>query len=97
VALEDIRSIWNRHPSQYVFGQSLTAEEREFCYREATLGVEGVLAALDVLWANHANRRAEAMFKPYQWTVASACGLQRFVPKAFEVRVTVMGREAFPV
>ncbi len=161
VALEEIRSIWNRNPSRYVFGESLTTEEQEFCYREAKLGVGGVLASLDVLWANHAT---DAIFKPYQWTIASACGLsvadtvitndpaaarrfvdgvpgetitkawgpagitedgrvqvaytrrltaddlaepgsvsatattlQRFVPKAFEVRLTVMGQEVFPV
>ncbi|MGH3809113.1 MAG: ATP-grasp ribosomal peptide maturase [Pseudonocardiaceae bacterium] len=164
VALEDIRSIWNRNPSTYRFDGSLTAAEREFCYREAKLGFGGVLAALDVLWANHPNRCADAIFKPYQWTIAAGCGLpvadtvitndaasarrfagdvphetitkalgpsgitedgqvavaytrrlsaadfadpaavaatattlQRFVPKAFEVRLTVIGRSMFPV
>lgn len=50
VALEEIRSIWNRGPRTYRFADSLTAAEREFCYREAKLGVGGVLAALNVLW-----------------------------------------------
>lgn len=164
VALEEVRSIWNRGPSTYRFPDSLTDAEREFCYREAKLGLGGVLAALDVLWANHPNRCADAIFKPYQWTIAADCGLtvadtaitndaeaarrfvgavpgetvtkalgpsgitehgqtlvaytrrltaddvadavgvaatattlQRFVPKAFEVRVTVIGQEMFPV
>jgi hypothetical protein len=164
VDLEDVRSIWNRNPSSYVFDESLTVEEQEFCYREARLGVGGVLASLDVLWANHPNRCADAMWKPYQWKIAAECGLsvaetvitndpeaaqrfvngaphdtitkalgpvgitedgqvqvaytrrltnddlaepggvaatattlQRFVPKAFEVRVTVIGQQMFPV
>jgi ATP-grasp ribosomal peptide maturase len=168
VALEEIRSIWNRNPSTFRFDDRLTAAEREFCYREAKLGFGGVLAALDVLWANHPNRCADAIFKPYQWKLATECGLsvadtaitndwvsaqrfvgsalqeaitgmitkalgpagitedgqirvaytrrltaadmiepgsvaatattlQPFVPKVFEVRVTVIGREMFPV
>lgn len=164
VALEEIRSIWNRGPRTYRFDDSLPDAEREFCYREAKLGVGGVLAALDVLWANHPNRCADAIFKPYQWKIAAQAGLsvaetaitndieaarrfvgdsprdtitkalgpagitenghvqvaytrrlsagdlsgpagvsatattlQRFVPKAFEVRLTVIGPELFPV
>jgi hypothetical protein len=75
VELEEIRSIWNRGPRTYRFPDWLTAEEREFCYREAKLGVGGVLAALDVLWANHPNRCADAIFKPYQWKTAAEVGL----------------------
>lgn len=164
VDLADIRSIWIRNPSRYVFDESLTVEEQEFCYREARLAVGGVLASLEVLWANHPNRCADAIWKPYQWKIASECGLsvadtlitnyseaarhfvghaphdtitkalgpasiteegqvqvaytrrltsddvdalgsvaatattlQRFVPKAFEVRVTVIGEQVFPV
>lgn len=164
VTLEEIRSIWNRNPSTYRFDDQLTDQQQEFCYREAKLGFGGVLAALDVLWANHPNRCADAIFKPYQWKIASECGLavadttitndvasarrfvgdtpgetitkalgptgitengqvkvaytrrltdvdladlagvtatattvQRFVPKAFEVRLTVIGQQAFPV
>jgi ATP-grasp ribosomal peptide maturase len=164
VALEDIRSIWHRHPGRYEFDESLPAAQQEFCYTEARLGLGGVLASLDVLWANHPNRCADAIFKPYQWTLAAECGLtvadtlitndwhcarrftgdspeevitkalgpagitehgqvkvaytrrlsaedlaspqgvcatattlQRFVPKAFEVRLTVIGQQAFPI
>jgi hypothetical protein len=34
-----------------------------------------VLSALDVLYANHPNRCADAIFKPYQWKTAADCGL----------------------
>lgn len=163
VKLDEVRSIWNRKPSSYVFPPSMTAAERDFAYREARLGFGGVLASLDVLWANHPNRCADAIFKPYQWKVAAECGLlvadtaitndpasalrfvdrqdatitkalgpsgitedgqvkvaytrrltdgdvaeigcvsltattlQEFVPKAFEVRLTVIGDEWFPI
>lgn len=164
VDLEALRSIWNRNPSRYSFPASMTAQEQNFAYREAKLGFGGVLTSLDVLWANHPNRCADAMFKPYQWKVAAECGLdvaytvitndpafarhfaersagatitkalgpcgptedgqpmvahtrrlspadlvepsgvsvtattlQRFVPKAFEVRLTVIGDRWFPI
>jgi ATP-grasp ribosomal peptide maturase len=163
-ALDDIRSIWNRGPSTYRFDSELSPQERDFCHREAKLGLGGVLASLDVLWVNHPNRCADAIFKPYQWKIAAECGLrvadtmitnspaamveftgqrpqdtitkalgptgipdsgrpqiaftrrltetdlaepdgvratattlQRFVPKAFEVRLTVIGTQLFPV
>ncbi|MET9260524.1 MvdC/MvdD family ATP grasp protein [Amycolatopsis sp. NPDC004079] len=164
VRLEDVRSIWNRGPRTYHFDDALPPALREFCYREAKLGVGGVLAALDALYANHPNRCADAIFKPYQWKIAAECGLavadtaitndvdaarwfigdrprdsitkalgptgiivdgearvshtrplsdedladldavamtattvQRWVPKAFEVRLTVVGAELFGV
>jgi ATP-grasp ribosomal peptide maturase len=164
VALEDIRSIWQRNPGRYVFDEALPAGQQEFCYTEARLGLGGVLASLEVLWANHPNRCADAIFKPYQWRLAAECGLsvvdtvitndwesarrfagdtpgevitkalgpagitahgqvkvaytrrlsaedlaepqgvsatattlQRFVPKAFEVRLTVIGQQTFPI
>lgn len=75
VELDDVRSIWNRNPSNYVFLPTMTTAEQEFAYTEARLGLGGVLASLDVLWANHPNRCADAVFKPYQWRVAAECGL----------------------
>ncbi len=163
VALDGVRSIWNRNPSSYAFPMSMTAGEQDFAYREAKLGLGGVLASLNVLWANHPNRCADAIYKPYQWQVAAECGLfvadtiitndpaparrfadqqgatitkalgpsgitedgqakvaytrrltgddmadlacvsitattiQQFVPKAFEVRLTVIGDQWFPI
>ncbi|MBA2322786.1 MAG: ATP-grasp ribosomal peptide maturase [Pseudonocardiales bacterium] len=164
VALTELVSIWNRNPSSYSFPEDMTAEEQRYAYREARLGLGGVLASLDVLWANHPNRCADAIFKPYQWKLATECGLrvantvitndpeavrrfaeraehgaivkslgaasiteedeikvaftrrlsdedlrdlrsvavtattvQEWVPKAFEVRLTVIGQEWFPI
>lgn len=75
VGLGDVRSIWSRNPSSYVFLPTMTPAEQEFAYTESRLGFGGVLASLDVLWANHPNRCADAIFKPYQWKVAAECGL----------------------
>jgi ATP-grasp ribosomal peptide maturase len=76
VRLEDIRSIWNRNPSTYVLAPELSGQEREFAYREAKLALGGILASLAVVWANHPNRCADALWKPYQWKIAaSVCGL----------------------
>jgi hypothetical protein len=61
VKLDGVRSIWNRNPSSYAFTTSMTAAEQEFSYREAKLGLGGVLASLDVLWINHPNRCADAI------------------------------------
>ncbi|MGH3565284.1 MAG: hypothetical protein ACRDRH_04485 [Pseudonocardia sp.] len=59
--LGDIRSIWYRDPSAFVFPPELTEVERACAHREARLGFGGVLAALpDVLWVNHPNRAADA-------------------------------------
>ncbi len=76
VELEELRSIWNRNPSSYVFAPSMTAAEQDYAHREARLGLGGVLASLKVLWANHPNRCADAIFKPYQWRLATECGLR---------------------
>ncbi|ACU34163.1 ATP-grasp ribosomal peptide maturase [Actinosynnema mirum] len=76
VDLHDIRSVWYRDPSAFVFPPDLTEVERAYAHREARLGFGGVLAALpDVLWVNHPNRAADAMYKPLQLTTAAACGL----------------------
>jgi ATP-grasp ribosomal peptide maturase len=75
VELARLRSIWNRNPSTYSFPASMTAEEQNYSYREARLGLGGVLTSLDVLWANHPNRCADSIFKPYQWKLAADCGL----------------------
>lgn len=62
VRLEDVRSVWYRNPSSYRFMVTLSADERAFAHREATLGLGGMLASLDALWANHPNRCADAVY-----------------------------------
>jgi ATP-grasp ribosomal peptide maturase len=75
VDLDRVGAIWYRNPSTYAFPSSMPSEQRDFAYREAKLGLGGVLGSLDVLWCNHPNRCADAIWKPYQWVVAAECGL----------------------
>jgi ATP-grasp ribosomal peptide maturase len=75
VNLEAIRSIWHRDPGAFSFAEGMTEIERAYAHREARLGFGGVLVSLDVLWANHPNRAADAVYKPLQLTTAARCGL----------------------
>lgn len=75
VDLGAIRSIWYRDPTAFSFAEGLTDVERAYAHREARLGLGGVLASLDVLWVNHPNRAADAVYKPLQLATAARCGL----------------------
>jgi ATP-grasp ribosomal peptide maturase len=75
VDLETIRSIWHRDPGAFSFAEGMTEVERAYAHREARLGFGGVLASLNVLWVNHPNRAADAIYKPLQLATAARCGL----------------------
>ena len=75
VKLSDIRSVWYRHPSHFVFPDGLTRPERRHAAAEARCGLSGVLCSLDVLWVNFPSREADAL-KPRQLAVARRCGLR---------------------
>lgn len=75
VDLQDIRAIWYRDPAAFEFPANLSQAERRFCFREARLGLGGVLTSLDTLWVNHPNRASDAIYKPFQLTTAAKCGL----------------------
>ncbi|HWR46551.1 MAG TPA: hypothetical protein VN327_02865 [Pseudonocardiaceae bacterium] len=75
VDLEAIRAIWHRDPGAFSFAEGMTEVERGYAHREARLGFGGVLASLDVLWVNHPNRAADAVYKPLQLATAARCGL----------------------
>lgn len=75
VDFDDIRSIWYRDPAAFDFPANLSEPERRFCFREARLGLGGVLASLNTLFVNHPNRASDAVYKPLQLTTAVQCGL----------------------
>ncbi len=75
VDLDDVRAIWYRDPTAFDFPVDLSQPERRFAFREARLGLGGVLASLDTLWVNHPNRASDAIYKPLQLIVAAKCGL----------------------
>ncbi len=86
VELSEIRSIWYRDPAAFRFPDGMSDVERVHAHREARLGLGGVLAALPVLWVNHPNRSADAMYKPLQLATAAECG--------FEVPPTLVTNQA---
>lgn len=75
VDLDEIRSIWYRDPTAFDFPVDLSHPERRFAFREARLGLGGVLTSLDTLWVNHPNRSSDAIYKPLQLVTAAQCGL----------------------
>ncbi|MGH3568059.1 MAG: ATP-grasp ribosomal peptide maturase [Pseudonocardia sp.] len=76
VALEDVRSVWVRTPNAYALPEGLSAAERDYCKREAKIGLGGVLMALpQVLWVNRPDLSATAVYRPIQWATAARCGL----------------------
>lgn len=75
VDFDGIRSIWHRDPGAFSFAAGMTDVERAYAHREARLGLGGVMTSLDVLWVNHPNRAADAIYKPLQLATAARCGL----------------------
>jgi ATP-grasp ribosomal peptide maturase len=74
--LRDVRSVYCRRPTAFTFPSSMTDAERRFAAREARRGIGGLLMSLPCRWVNHPSRVADAEYKPYQYTVAAACGLE---------------------
>ncbi|MGI9063364.1 MAG: ATP-grasp ribosomal peptide maturase [Pseudonocardiaceae bacterium] len=79
VRLSDIRSVWYRHPSNFVFPAGMSGPERRHATAEARCGLAGVLTSLEVLWVNYPAKESDAL-KPRQLQVARRCGLK--VPEA---------------
>lgn len=73
--LEELRSIWYRSPTTFQFPPEMSEPERSYAHREGKLGLGGVLSSLPVLWVNHPNRLADALYKPTQLVVAARCGM----------------------
>lgn len=75
VDLTDIRSVYVRRPTDFVFPASMTEAERRFAGREARRGIGGLLLSLPRRWVNHPSHAADAEYKPFQLATAAACGL----------------------
>lgn len=74
VELVEVRSIWYRSPSPFVFPAGMSDAEERHAEQEARIGLGGVLTSLPVLHVNHPHRAAAAS-KPYQLAIAVASGL----------------------
>jgi ATP-grasp ribosomal peptide maturase len=75
VDLCDIRSVYVRRPTEFVFPASMTDAEQRFAAREARRGIGGLLMSLPCSWVNHPSKVADAEYKPFQLAAAAACGL----------------------
>jgi ATP-grasp ribosomal peptide maturase len=75
VDLRDIRSVYVRRPTEFVFSASMTDAEQRFAAREARRGIGGLLMGLPCSWVNHPSKVADAEYKPFQLAIATACGL----------------------
>jgi ATP-grasp ribosomal peptide maturase len=75
VDLGDIRAVYVRRPTRFIFPPSMTDAEQRFAAREARRGIGGLLMSLPCSWVNHPSREADAEYKPLQYTTAAACGL----------------------
>ncbi|MEU0570939.1 MvdC/MvdD family ATP grasp protein [Nonomuraea sp. NPDC005983] len=74
--LDEVTSVYYRHPTQFRLPEGMSGPERIFAYNEARRGFGGVLQALNCLWINDPVRTAAADYKPVQLAAASACGLR---------------------
>lgn len=72
--LGEVRSIWVRRPTPFLFPEGMTAHEREFADREAQLGIGGLLRSFGGAWVNHPEASTRADFKPLQLSAAANCG-----------------------
>lgn len=75
VDLRDVRSVYVRRPTGFIFPPSMNDAERRFAAREARRGIGGLLMSLPCSWMNHPSRAADAEYKPLQLATAAACGL----------------------
>lgn len=75
VQIRDIKSVWYRHPSHFVFPEGMSEPERRHAAAEARCGVGGILSSVDALWVNFPSKEADAL-KPRQLLVAPRCGLR---------------------
>jgi len=74
VELSEVRSVWYRNPSPFVFPAGMSQAEVQHAECEARIGLGGVLKSLPVLQVNHPHRVAAAT-KPWQLTMAAGAGL----------------------
>lgn len=86
VDLREIRSVYVRRPTEFVFPASMTDAEQRFAAREARRGIGGLLMSLPCSWVNHPSRVADAEYKPFQLAIATACGLA--VPRTVVTNVS---------
>ncbi|QUX26493.1 ATP-grasp ribosomal peptide maturase (plasmid) [Nocardiopsis sp. MT53] len=75
VDLASVRSVYYRRPTPFSLAPGMSGPEQRWAYREARMGLGGVLLSLDCLWLNRPAAMSAAEYKPVQLTTAARCGL----------------------
>lgn len=73
--LASVRSVYYRRPSPFTLAEGMSGPEQRWAYREARMGMGGVLLSLGGLWLNRPAAMSAAEYKPVQLTTAARCGL----------------------
>lgn len=76
VAMNDIHSIWWRRPARYQLPQELSAEERDFAYKEWDQMLKGLWDSLDCYWMSYPPNIQLASRKPEQLIRAAQLGFE---------------------
>ncbi|MBI2813744.1 MAG: hypothetical protein HYX71_05635 [Opitutae bacterium] len=74
--LNEIRSVWYRHPAPFALAPNLTADEKRFASGEVRAAFYGLLRTLDCFWINHPDRVQIAESKMLQLKVAQMIGFE---------------------
>lgn len=75
IPLDQVKSIYYRRPTVFVFSDDATDGDLTFAIAEARRGFGGLFFSLTTRWVNHPGRVADAEFKPAQLSAAASCGL----------------------
>lgn len=75
IPLDQVRSIYYRRPTSFVFPDDVVGSDLTFAAAEARRGFGGLFFSLATRWVNHPSRVADAEFKPVQLHTAASCGL----------------------
>ncbi|WP_270071045.1 ATP-grasp ribosomal peptide maturase [Streptomonospora mangrovi] len=85
IDLKSVRSVYYRRPSQFTLVDGMSGPEARWSYREARMGLGGVLLSLDCLWINRPSLMSAAEYKPVQLATAAKAGLR--VPRTIITNV----------
>ncbi|HKR48609.1 MAG TPA: hypothetical protein VJT72_03325, partial [Pseudonocardiaceae bacterium] len=109
--LELVCSVYRRSPARFAFPDGMSAPERRFAALESVYGVGGVLSAQPLVYKSLSTGvvTEQDEVRIIYTSRLTACDLddgvialcchmfQEWVPKAFDVRLTVVGDRCFAV
>lgn len=75
IPLDQVKSIYYRRPTSFVFPDGIVGSDLAFAAAEARRGLGGLLFSLPTRWVNHPASVADAEFKPAQLHAAASCCL----------------------